>query len=115
MIFYLSIALKFTFDIVFRPSLLRRLRALEKMLKVPKEDQVHVEYELRKAKVVLYSAVRLQKSSASLHLGKNLQPLSGENNGGDVRTYFPITSPKIQRGSSVAGKENNPEVFQCFL
>jgi Fanconi-associated nuclease 1 len=95
---------------VFRPSLLRRLRVLEKKLKVPEVDRAFVERELRKAKVVSFSAVRLEKSSASLHLGTNLQHLPGEDNE-DVRNYFPPIPSKVERGSSVAEKENNPEVF----
>jgi fanconi-associated nuclease 1 len=99
---------------VFRPSLLRRLRALEKKLKVPEVKRVFVERELRKAKVVSFSAVKLEKSSTSLHLGTNLQHLPGEANNDDVRKYFSRISPKVERGSSVAEKENNPEVFHAL-
>lgn len=96
---------------VFRPSLLRRLRALEKRLKVPEVDRALVERELQMAKVVSFSAERLEKSSASLHLGTNLQHLPNE----DVRTYFSPIPPKFERGSPIAEKENNPQVFRyCF-
>ena len=98
---------------VFRPSLLRRLRALEKKLKVPEVERAVVERELRKAKVVSFSAERLEKSSTSLHLDTNLEHLPGQDNNEDVRNF--LISPKIERRSSVAEKENNPQVFiYCF-
>ncbi|KAF8237701.1 hypothetical protein L208DRAFT_1388872 [Tricholoma matsutake] len=91
--------------LVFRPSLLRRLRTMEKKLKIPEVQRAVAERELRKAKVVSFSAVRLEKPSTSLRLGTSLQYLSGEGNGEDVRKYFPPTT-----GSSLAEKEKNPEV-----
>jgi len=102
--------LTITHVIVFRPSLLRRLRSLEKTLKVPVENRVPIECELRKAKIVLFNAVKLEKSLASLDTG--LQQLPGEDE--DVRKYFPQIPPKIER-VSVAEKESNPEVFRRLL
>jgi Fanconi-associated nuclease 1 len=96
---------------VFRPSLLRRLRTLEKKLKIPKVDRATVERELRTADVVSFSAVRLEKSSTSLHLGTNLQLLE---NGGDVRKYFSPVVAETDNAISVAGEENSPEVFVLF-
>jgi Fanconi-associated nuclease 1 len=91
---------------VFRPSLLRRLRILEKKLKIPEVDRATVERELRTADVISFSAVRLEKSSTSLHLDTNLQHSE------DVRKYF--SPAKTDRASSAAEKENNPEVFCSF-
>jgi hypothetical protein len=97
---------------VFRPSLLRRLRTLEKKLKIPEVDRATVERELRTADVVSFSAMRLEKSSTSLHLGTNLQLLE---NSGDVRKYFSPVVAETDSAISVAEKENSPEVLVLFL
>jgi Fanconi-associated nuclease 1 len=84
---------------VFRPSLPRRLRTLEKKLKIPEVDRATVERELRTADVVSFSALRLEKSSTSLHLGTNLQHLE---NSGDVRKYF---SPVVTKADKAVSRE----------
>ncbi|KAF5386729.1 hypothetical protein D9615_001528 [Tricholomella constricta] len=90
--------------IVFRPGLVRRLRRLEKRLKVPEEERAICEGELRKASVVVFSAERLHTTSKSLKLDGNGRPMDGNGATGDgLRKYF---SHVAKGGTTTANKEN---------
>ena len=51
---------------VARPSLLRRLRRLEKRLKVPEDECAVCEGELREAEIVTLTAIRIHNPQSNL-------------------------------------------------
>ncbi|RDB22242.1 Fanconi-associated nuclease 1 [Hypsizygus marmoreus] len=94
--------------LVFRPAFVRRLRRLEKKLKVPVEERCRCEGELRMANTVSFSAERLFTTAASLKLDANGRPIDGapaNGNGNGVRAYF---APVAGRTPGKADKENKP-------
>ncbi|KAF8077614.1 VRR-NUC domain-containing protein [Lyophyllum atratum] len=96
--------------LVFRPGFVRRLRRLEKKLKVPEEERCFSEGELRTANVVQFTAERLFKTSKSLKLDANGRPIDGnEGNGDRIRIYFsPLAAKAVVMTGTVADKENKP-------
>ncbi|KAF9469395.1 VRR-NUC domain-containing protein [Collybia nuda] len=83
--------------IVYRPKLIRRLRALEKHLKVPEYERCRYEGELRKTDVVSFCAVRVWDVPTGLDLDATgrLKRKSKENNGSgsahpDIISYLPV-------------------------
>ncbi|GLB34607.1 putative VRR_NUC [Lyophyllum shimeji] len=94
--------------LVWRPGLVRRLRKLEKELKVPEEERCFCEGELRTANIVEFAAKRLLKTSTSLKLDATGRPIS-EGNGSNIRSYFsPLAANPAIKGGTAADKENRP-------
>lgn len=59
---------------VHRPKLIRRLRTLEKTLRVPELERCRYEGELRKAKVISFRAVRVWDTQTGLDLDATGRP-----------------------------------------
>ena len=87
--------------LVLRPSLVRRLRALEKKLKVRPEDRCRCEGELRKANSVSVFAERLYTADSSLKLDAKGRPIKSSDVG--VRAYF----AKVADGRQMPAEKEN--------
>ncbi|KAG5653529.1 hypothetical protein H0H81_012470 [Sphagnurus paluster] len=93
--------------IVFRPSFVQRLQKLEKRLKVPEEERVKCEGELRKAGSVEFHAERVFRTSNALTLDANGRPSDGAAGKKDgLQNYFAT----VAKGERAADKENGTVV-----
>ena len=90
--------------LVLRPSLVRRLRALEKKLKVRLEDRCRCEGELRKANSVSVVAERLYTADSSLKLDAKGRPIKSSEVG--VRAYFSKVADGRQMSAEMENKSN---------
>lgn len=59
---------------------MKRIRKLEKTLKVPPEEVVQCEGELREAKIVVVKARRIHHRASSLKLDDNFNVIGGKEN-----------------------------------
>ncbi|KAF8891363.1 hypothetical protein BD779DRAFT_1514822 [Infundibulicybe gibba] len=73
---------------VFRPGLVRRLRALEKRLKLPEEERCQCDYELKKADVITIKAVRIWKRAEALKISADGRVINGSAASSGVDSYF---------------------------
>ncbi|TFK20357.1 hypothetical protein FA15DRAFT_696981 [Coprinopsis marcescibilis] len=91
--------------LVARPSILRRLRRLEKRLKVPPEECAVCEGELRKAETVVITAKRIFHRETSIKLDNMGKPMTNKENIPSIANYLNLNKP----GGSITPNETQAD------